>query len=187
MEKLKTFQKDGSDLIAHPVMNESLGIEASTGSLGQGISMAVGLALAAKRRGYPYQTYALLGNGECNEGSVWEAFMSAVNFQLENLTVIIDNNHLQSDGESRFIMDVSEKYPAMLHSLGFQTVEADGHDMEALVRAFELSHEAEKPKAVILDTVKGKGVSFMENDNAWHHSRLTKAQYEAAIEELEAG
>ena len=184
-EQLATFQQDGSDLIAHPVMNASLGIESSSGSLGQGISMGVGLALAAQKKGYAYRTFVLCGNGECNEGSVWEAAMSAVQFGLDNFTLILDNNHMQSDGASEKILDVSDRYAAMLQAVGFETIEVDGHDASALMEAFQRTREAEKPRAVVAHTVKGKGVSFMENDNDWHHNRLTEEQYQRAIAELE--
>jgi transketolase len=182
---LDTFLKDGSDLIAHPVMNPELGLEASSGSLGQGISMAVGLALAAKKKGYEYQTYVLCGNGESNEGSVWEACMSAVNFGLDNFTPFIDNNHMQSDGFSEEIMDVSDKYAGMLSSLGFQVSEIDGNDIEAVYNAFMVNHETGVPKAIVGNTTKGKGVSFMENNNEWHHNRLTDEQLKLALSELE--
>lgn len=183
-ELLATFQQDGSDLIAHPVRNQELGIEASTGSLGQGISFAVGLALAAKRKHRDEEVYVLCGNGEANEGSVWEAAMSAVNFQLDHFTLMIDNNHLQSDGVSREIMNVSDRYAAMLEALGFETFEVDGHDVAALRAVFEKGRQTGRPRAVIAHTVKGKGISFMENNNDWHHARLTQAQYEAAVAEL---
>ena len=183
-EQLATFQQDGSDLIAHPVMNEALGIESSSGSLGQGISMGVGLALAAKKKGYAYQTFVLCGNGESNEGSVWEAAMSAVQFGLDNFTLILDNNHMQSDGASDEILAVSDRYAAMLNAVGFATIEADGHDVPALMAAFQRKREAGRPRAVVAHTVKGKGVSFMENDNDWHHNRLTEEQYQRAIAEV---
>ena len=183
---LDSFMEDGSDLIAHPVMNSEIGVEASSGSLGQGISMAAGLALAAKKKGYSYQTYVLCGNGESNEGSVWEACMSAVNFKLDNFTLFIDNNHMQSDGFSEDIMDVSEKYASMLSALGFQVVEIDGNDIESVYDAFMTEHEVGKPKAIIGNTTKGKGISFMENNNDWHHNRLTEEQLNVALDELEA-
>lgn len=185
--ELDTFLKDGSDLIAHPVMKPEFGLEASTGSLGQGISMAVGLALSAKKKGYPYQTYVLCGNGESNEGSVWEACMSAVNFKLDNFTLFLDNNHMQSDGMSESVMNVSDKYTGMFKALGFQVIEIDGNDIKQVYDAFHEPHEAGCPKAVVGNTVKGKGVSFMENNADWHHNRLTKEQYEAALAEREAG
>ena len=183
---LGTFLQDGSDLIAHPVMNPEIGLEASTGSLGQGISMAVGLALSAQKKRYPFQTYVLCGNGESNEGSVWEACMSAAHFGLDNLTLIIDNNHMQSDGASDRVMNVSDCYAGMLAALGFQVIEINGNDMGQVCAALHTPHETGKPKAVIADTVKGKGISFMENNPEWHHNRLTKEKYEAALAELEA-
>ena len=183
---LDTFMQDGSDLIAHPVMKPEIGLEASSGSLGQGISMAVGLALAAKKKGYTYRTYVLCGNGEANEGSVWEACMSAVNFRLDNFTLFLDNNRMQSDGMSEGILDVSGKYTGMLKALGFDVTEIDGNDMEQVYEAFMAPHEAGRPKVIIGNTVKGKGVSFMENNNDWHHNRLTDTQLAAALSELEA-
>ncbi len=184
-ELLDTFMQDGSDLIAHPVMKSELGIEASSGSLGQGISMAVGLALAAKKKGYPYNTYVLCGNGEFNEGSVWEACMSAVNFGLDNYTLFLDNNHMQSDGNSERVMNVSDRYADMLRALGFQVIEVNGNDIEQVYDAFIEKRIEGKPKAIVGNTIKGKGISFMENNNDWHHNRLTKEQFEAALNELE--
>ena len=183
---LDTFMRDGSDLIAHPVMNPGIGLEASTGSLGQGVSMAVGLAVAAKKKGYSYQTYALCGNGECNEGSVWEACMSAVSFGLDNFTLFVDNNRLQSDGVSTGVLNVSDRYAEMLKALGFQTLDVDGNDIQQVYDAFLTPHRKGCPKAIVGSTVKGKGVSFMENNNDWHHNRLTREQYEAAMAELGA-
>lgn len=183
---LDTFLKDGSDLIAHPVMKPEIGLEASTGSLGQGISLAVGLALAAKKKGYSYNTYVVCGNGESNEGSVWEACMSAVNFKLDNLTVFLDNNHMQSDGVSKSVMDVSDRYADMFRSLGFQVIEIDGNDIQQVYDAFHAKHLNGLPKVIVGNTIKGKGVSFMENTAEWHHNRLTKDQFDAAMAELEA-
>ena len=183
---LNTFMQDGSDLIAHPVMKPEIGLEASSGSLGQGISMAVGLALAAKKKGYSYRTYVLCGNGEANEGSVWEACMSAVNFGLDSFTLFLDNNRMQSDGMSEDVMNISGKYAGMLEALGFRVMEIDGNDMPQVLDAFTAPREAGKPLAIVGNTVKGKGVSFMENNNDWHHNRLTDAQLAAALSELEA-
>ena len=183
---LDTFMQDGSDLIAHPVMKPEIGLEASTGSLGQGISMAVGLALAAKKKGYSYRTYVICGNGEANEGSVWEACMSAVHFGLDNFTLFLDNNHMQSDGMSENVMDVSGRYTGMLEALGFQVKEIDGNDVEQVYGAFMEPHCPGKPKAIVGNTIKGRGVSFMENNNEWHHNRLTGDQLNAALAEMEA-
>ena len=182
---MDTFMQNGSDFIAHPVMKPELGLESSSGSLGQGISMAVGLALAAKKKGCPYQTYVLCGNGESNEGSVWEACMTAVSFGLDNFTLFLDNNHMQSDGHSPEVLKVSDKYTGMLKALGFQVIEIDGNDMKQVYEAFHAPHEEGKPKAIVGNTIKGKGISFMENNNEWHHNRLTKDRYEEAMKELE--
>lgn len=179
--KLETFMKDGSDLIAHPVMKNEIGIEASSGSLGQGISLAVGLALSAKKRGYTYNVYTICGNGECNEGSVWEACMCAASYKLDNFTLYIDNNHMQSDGDSNNIINVSEKYASMLNSIGFETIEIDGNNIEELYNAFHERKVKDVPRAIVGNSIKGKGVDFMENNNAWHHNRLTKEQYESAL------
>lgn len=180
-----TFQTNDSDLIAHPVMNADLGIESSNGSLGQGLSMAVGIALAAKKRQQAFRTYVLLGDGECNEGSVWEAAMSAAQLRLDNLAIAIDYNKLQSDGDSRQIIDLGD-LAARFRSFGWDVHEVDGHDIAQLVAAFEAPAVAGAPRAVVAHTVKGKGISFMENNNEWHHNRLTKASYELALAELEA-
>lgn len=182
--QLDTFMADESDLIAHPVMKPEIGLEASTGSLGQGISLAVGLALAAKKKGYHYQTYVICGNGEANEGSVWEACMSAVNFKLDNFTLFIDNNHMQSDGASEGIMNVSDKYSGMLKALGFQVITIDGNDIAQVYDACHTPHESGLPKVIVGNTIKGKGISFMENHAEWHHNRLTREKYETALEEL---
>jgi len=182
-DMLKTFQQNGTDLVAHPVMNERLGIESSTGSLGQGISMAVGIAKAALLNNYPYKVYVMIGNGESNEGSVWEAAMLAAHWKLSNLTVIIDNNTLQSDGSSKDVLDMGnllEKWK----SFGFYGVEIDGHDTKSIYEAF-LADNDDRPKAIIANTIKGKGISFMENNIEWHHNRVTDRLYNCALEELE--
>jgi transketolase len=184
-EVFGSFQTNDSDLIAHPVMNIPLGIESSNGSLGQGLSMGVGLALAAKKKGMGHKIYVLLGDGECNEGAVWEAMMSAAHFKLDNLVAIVDNNGLQSDGDNQSIMNpgsLGEKWK----SFGWNVCPVNGHNVGELLRAFKGNHVADKPKVVLAGTVKGKGVSFMENNNEWHHNRLTKAQYDQALLELEA-
>ena len=148
--------------------------------------MGVGLALAAKKKRYPYRTYVLCGNGEANEGSVWEACMAAVNFGLDNFTLFLDNNRMQSDGMSADVMNISDRYAGMLKALGFQVTEIDGNDMEQVYDAFTAPGEPGKPRAIVGYTVKGKGVSFMENNNDWHHNRLTESQLTAALAELEA-
>jgi transketolase len=185
-EKFQTFQTNGSDLIAHPVMNLDLGIESSNGSLGQGLSMAVGIALAAKRKNKPFKTYVLMGDGETNEGSVWEATMLAAQLGLNNLTAIIDHNGMQNDGEGQNIVNsanMSERFTAF----GWHTHDVGGHDIEAMVAAFEEPTPSDKPKAIVAHTIKGKGISFMENENSWHHNRLAKSNYELAWAELNGG
>jgi transketolase len=166
-------------------MKPEIGLEASSGSLGQGISMAVGLALAAKKRDYLYQTYVLCGNGEFNEGSVWEACMSAVNYGLDNFTLFLDNNHMQSDGFSTKVMDVSDRYSDMLTALGFQVLTIDGNEISQVLDAYMEPHLSGKPKAIVGNTIKGKGVSFMENNNDWHHNRLTDEQFIIALADVE--
>lgn len=179
-----TFQTNESDLTAHPVMNLSLGIESSNGSLGQGLSLGVGLALAAKRKKKKHRIFVLLGNGECNEGSVWEAIMSAASFKLDNLVAIVDNNGFQNETEpSKLIMD-SSKFEDKWESFGWNVCSADGHNIMALYNAFTEYHVENKPKVVIAQTIKGKGVSFVENNNEWHHNRLTKMLYENALHEM---
>lgn len=182
-EELQTFQKDGSRLGAHPTMDMDIGIESSNGSLGQGISMAVGIAKAVRLKGEPVCVYTLLGNGECNEGSVWEAAMLAGQWGLSNLTVIVDHNKLQSDGESDRIISLANMAERWAVN-GFYTVEINGHELSEIYGAFEADSKG-KPKAIIAHTIKGHGVSFMENDPDWHHNRLSKKLYEDACRELE--
>jgi transketolase len=179
----QSFQTNESDLIAHPVMNLDLGIESSNGSLGQGLSMAVGLALAAQSQQMDHHVYVLLGDGECNEGAVWEAVMLAPQLKLSNLCAIVDYNGLQSDGHGKDIVDfgdLSEKWA----SFGWQVFNVNGHSIHELLQAFLAPAIDSRPKAIIANTVKGKGISFMERNNEWHHNRLTKSFYEKALEEL---
>lgn len=180
----KTFKTNESDLIAHPVMNLDLGIESSNGSLGQGLSMGVGIAVAAKKKKSDFKVYVYMGDGECNEGSVWEAVMSAAQLGLDNLTAVVDFNKLQSDGDSRQIMDLAD-LAGKFKSFGWDVHEIDGHDIAQIVNAFEAPLVSGRPRILVAHTVKGKGVSFMENNNEWHHNRLTKANYELALAELE--
>ena len=182
-ENLKTFEKDNSDLLGHPVINRKLGIEFSNGSLGMGLSIGIGVAMAAKKKKKDYKTYVIMGDGECNEGSVWEASMAAPNFDLNNLTVIIDNNNFQQTGKNTEIMDVKnlkEKW----QSFGWYVDEIDGHDISKLYDYFNQVEKINKPKAVIAKTIKGKGFSFSEGNNEWHHAILTKKYYEQALNEL---
>ena len=182
-EVYNTFQTNESDLIAHPVMNLDLSIESSNGSLGQGLSMAVGIALAAKKKNAPFTTYVLLGDGECNEGSVWEAVMSAGQLRLDNLVAMVDYNKLQSDGAAGQIMDLGD-LANKFRAFGWDAYDIDGHKIDQLVNAIEAPKVEGKPRVIVANTIKGKGVSFMENNNEWHHNRLTRANYDLAIAEV---
>ncbi len=183
-DKLLTFKKDGSDLIAHPVMNLELGIESSNGSLGHGLSMAVGIAWALNQKGVNSQVFTLIGDGECDEGSIWEAAMSASRLHLNNLTAIIDCNGFQSDGpvqDDSLPKSLNDKWKAF----GWDAEIVDGHNLEELLLALRHSSQrTSRPRVIIAKTRKGSGVSFMENDNSWHHNRLTKATYDLARSEL---
>ncbi len=184
-----TLRKHGSILQGHPDMKCCSGIDISTGSLGQGFSCAVGMALAGKRDGKGYKTYCLVGDGECNEGQIWEAAQTASKYRLDGLTVIVDNNNLQNDGSCDDIMptgDLGAKFAAF----GFDVFPCDGHDMGDLLAAFDgvrASRGNGKPKCVVAKTVKGRGVSFMENVAGWHGMAPNDEQYRQAIAEIEGG
>jgi len=179
-----TFQMNESDLTAHPVMNIPLGIESSNGSLGHGLSLGIGIALAAKKKNKKYKIYVFLGNGECNEGSVWEAIMSASSLKLDNLIAIVDDNGFQNEIEpSKTILDSSD-IGDKWKSFGWNVCSVDGHNISDLYNAFVKGNIENKPKVVIAHTIKGKGVSFMENNNEWHHNRLTEVNYKQALQEL---
>ena len=182
-EELKTFEKDDSNLLGHPVLNKKLGIEFSNGSLGMGLSLGIGVAISLKKKKKKFNVYVVMGDGECNEGSVWEAAMAAPNFRLDNLYAIIDKNNFQQTGSNKEIMNV-ENLKDKWQSFGWHTSEIDGHNSEELYEYFEKSKEIKKPKALIANTIKGKGFSFSENNNNWHHAVLTKSLYEKAISEI---
>ena len=184
VEDLVTLRKVGSYLQGHPNMNSVPGVDMSTGSLGQGISTACGMALAGKVQGKDYRAYTLLGDGEIQEGQVWEACMFASHYSLDNLCVIIDNNGLQIDGD---VAKVMSPYPIdeKLAAFGFAVQTIDGHDLDAIEQALNTAKTVTgKPSAIILKTVKGKGVSFMENVAGWHGVAPNDAQYEQAMTEL---
>ena len=186
VEDLPTFRHIDSYLQGHPNMNMVPGVDMSTGSLGQGISVATGMALAAKHTGKANRVYALLGDGEIQEGQVWEACMAAAHYKLDNLCIVVDNNGLQIDGN---IADVMSPYPIVdkLVAFGFEVVELDGHDFDALEAAFNKARETKgKPFAIVMKTVKGKDVSFMENDAGWHGKAPNDAEYAQAMSELKA-
>lgn len=185
VEDLKTLRKSSSYLQGHPNMNYVPGVDMSTGSLGQGISAAVGMALGAKFGGDSFRVYAILGDGELGEGQVWEAAMFASAKKLDNLCVIVDNNNLQIDGT---VEEVNSPYPIdeKFASFGFNVINIDGNDLEQIESAFtEAKTVTGKPTAIIAKTVKGKGVSFMENQVSWHGSAPNAEQYEIAMAELD--
>jgi len=186
VEDLKTLRKIGSYLQGHPNMNLTPGVDMSTGSLGQGISTAVGMAMGAKRQGKGVRVYTLLGDGETQEGQVWEALMCAAHYKLDNFVAIIDNNNLQIDGA---IDKVMSPYPfdKKLEAFGLYTQVVDGHDFDALAEAFANARaEKGRPSAIVLKTTKGKGVSFMENNAGWHGKAPNEEQYNTAVAELTA-
>lgn len=177
-----TFETNGTHLFAHASRDVEHGIEFSGGSLGLGMSYAIGVALACKTKRLTNHIYVIVGDGECNEGIFWESLMTAKKFGLDNLTIIVDNNGLQADGFTNEIIDL---FPMddKLSAFGLKVVTIDGHDLEAINKALVLREEG-KPVAIIANTIKGKGVSFMENDVAWHHGVLNQKKYEKAMEEL---
>ena len=185
VEDLKTLRHIGSHLQGHPCVQHTPGIDASSGSLGQGISVAVGMALSAKLSNESYRVYTLLGDGEIQEGQVWEASMFAAAKNLDNLCVIVDNNGLQIDGK---IEDVNSPYPIpdKFRAFNFHVVEvADGNDFEQLRAAFKEARETKgQPTAIVMKTVKGKGISFMENQVGWHGKAPNDEEYAIAMEEL---
>ena len=186
VEDLPTFRHIDSYLQGHPNMNTVPGVDMSTGSLGQGVSVATGMALAAKHTGKTNRVYSLLGDGEIQEGQVWEAFMAAAHYKLDNLCVIIDNNGLQIDGN---IADVMSPYPIVdkLVAFGFEVAAVDGHNFDELEAAFNKARETKgKPFAIVMKTTKGKGVSFMENNAGWHGKAPNDAEYAQAMAELKA-
>ena len=184
VEDLLQLRKVGSYLQGHPNMNSVPGVDMSTGSLGQGISTACGMALAAKVQKKDYRVYTLLGDGEIQEGQVWEACMFASHYALDNLVVIIDNNNLQIDGDIRKVMN-PHPIDSKLEAFGFDVQCIDGHDFGAIEAAMEHAKTVKgKPAAIIMTTVKGKDVSFMENEAGWHGVAPNDAQYEQAMAEL---
>jgi len=184
VEDLLTLRHIGSHLQGHPCMQHTPGLDMSSGSLGQGISAAVGMALSAKLREKSYRVYTLLGDGEIQEGQVWEAAMFAGARHLDNLVVIVDNNGLQIDGK---VEDVCSPYPIdkKFEAFNFHVINVDGHDFDQLAAAFKEARETKgQPTAIIAKTVKGKGVSFMENQAKWHGSAPNDEQYAIAMEDL---
>lgn len=183
-EELDTYQTNYSNFNSHAVMNITHGIEASSGSLGHGLGLAIGSLLSARRKGLNYRAFVMLGNGECNEGSVWEAAMLAGMQHLDRLVAILDYNKDQGDGKSENIINL-EPVDGKWVSFGWNVKRVDGHDIEALIEAFDSIVFNGKPTILIADTIKGKGVSFMEGAHEWHHHKMTNEQYKQAIAEVE--
>lgn len=185
IEELKTLRNIESRLQGHPDMKHIPGVDMTTGSLGQGLSVANGMAISGKLDNKNYRVYCILGDGEIEEGQIWEAAMASSKYKLDNLCVIVDNNNLQIDGT---IEEVMSSYPIdeKFRSFGFQIINIDGNDIEEILKAFEVAKNVkEKPTCIIAKTIKGKGVSFMENQVGWHGKAPNKEQYEQAIKELE--
>lgn len=183
-EDLKTFRKLGSYLQGHPDMKHIPGVDMTTGSLGQGLSAANGMALMSKLDKKGIRVYCLVGDGEIEEGQIWEAAMTASQYKLDNLCLIVDNNNLQIDGT---IEDVMSSYPIdeKFRSFGFTVINIDGHDYEEIINAFEVAKEIKgKPTVIIAKTIKGKGISFMENQVDWHGKAPKEEEYNQAIKEL---
>ena len=186
VEDIKTLRKIGSYLQGHPNMNSTPGVDMSTGSLGQGVSAACGMALGAKLQNKTLSVYTILGDGEIEEGECWEAFMFAAHYGLANLCVMIDRNHLQIDGTTETVMN-SAPLEDKLRAFNFNVLTIDGHDFDAIESAIAAFHaESAKPTCIILDTTKGKGVSYMTNSVDWHGKGPNDAEYELAMQELNA-
>ena len=188
VEELKTLRKIGSRLQGHPNMNSVPGVDMSTGSLGQGISAACGMALGAKHAGSAVNVYAILGDGEVEEGECWEAFMFANHYKLDNLCIMIDVNGLQIDGATRDVMN-SEPLDHKMDAFGFNTIVCNGNsfaDLEQAFKMFDLSHGSGKPTCFLLRTTKGLGVSYMENAVDWHGKAPNDEEYAQAMTELRA-
>tara|TARA_B100001093_G_scaffold62789_1_gene52745 strand:- start:3577 stop:4413 length:837 start_codon:yes stop_codon:yes gene_type:complete len=182
---LETFELDGSDLLGHPVINRDIGIEFSNGSLGMGLSLAIGVAIALKKKRKNNKIFVILGDGESNEGSVWEASMAAVKFNLDNIFLIVDKNNFQQTGTTQEIMN-SDNLQKKWESFGWNVNSIDGHNIDEMIKYFSSIKYNQKPNALIMNTIKGKGFSFSENNNDWHHAILTKKLYEEALKELES-
>ena len=183
---LKTFRHTNSILQGHPDMKYIKGVDMSSGSLGQGFSCACGMALSAKISKMDYRTYALIGDGESQEGQIWEAIMFASHYKLDNLCLIIDNNGLQIDGKVKDVMNTMP-YASKLKAFGWNVIGIDGHNIEEILDAFEKAKSTKnKPTAIVAKTIKGKGVSFMEDQASWHGKAPNEEQYLQAKSELEA-
>jgi transketolase len=176
------FQKNGSNFIAHPIMDKSIGIETSNGSLGQGLSFGVGLAISYKKKNNYNSIIVVVGDGECYEGSIWEAAITATENNLNNLFVVVDCNGHQNDGAINKMMSFKEMKKKWL-GFGWNVNSCNGHNISKIIKAFKKNSKS-KPTAIIANTIKGKGVNFMENNNDWHHGRLTKRLYLESLKSI---
>lgn len=184
-ENLKTFRNIDSDLQGHPDMNKVVGVDMTSGSLGQGLSVANGMAIAGKLDQKDYKVYCIVGDGEIEEGQIWEACMTSAHYKLDNLCLIVDNNNLQIDGYVNNVMNI---YPLKqkFESFGFEVLEVDGNNIEELIEVFEKSKIIKgKPTVIIAKTIKGKGVSFMEDNAKWHGKAPNQTEYNEAINQLD--
>ena len=184
VKELQTLRNIESRLQGHPDMKKIPGVDMTTGSLGQGLSSANGMAIAGKLDNKDYRVYCILGDGEIEEGQIWEAAMAACKYKLDNLCVIVDNNNLQIDGT---IEEVMSSYPndEKFRSFGFQVINIDGHNIQEIIDAFDVARNIkEKPTCIIAKTIKGKGVSFMENQVDWHGKAPNEEQYKQAINDI---
>ena len=183
--KLKTLRKLGSCLQGHPERDRCKGIEASTGPLGQGLSFANGIALAGKLDNKSYKVYVMMGDGECDEGNIWEAAMAAAHYSLDNLVGIVDHNGLQIDGPTREFMNI-EPIDEKFKAFGWNVIEIDGHNFEEIIRALnEADNLKGKPTVIIADTIKGKGICYMENKVEWHGKSCTSDELKQCLKELD--
>ena len=186
LEDLKSLRKMGAFLQGHPNMNSTPGVDMSTGSLGQGVSAACGMALGAKIDGSSVRVYCVLGDGEIEEGQVWEALMFASHYNLDNLCLFVDNNQLQIDGSVQEVAGLSN-IPQKFEAFGFNVMQIDGHDFEQIERAVNLAKACKDgPSAIVMKTIKGKGVSYMENNVSWHGSAPNEEQFKLAKAELDS-
>ena len=186
VSELRTLKSFGSSLQGHPDMRRTCGLEANTGSLGMGLSVANGIALAGRIAGLPYRVYAVLGDGECQEGQIWEAAMTSAHYRIDTLTAVVDRNELQAMGATEEHMGV-EPLVQKWEAFGWKTWEIDGHDMGEICRALEEATETkEQPGVIIAHTVKGKGVPFMEGQPGFHNATITEEQFREAAAALEA-
>jgi transketolase len=182
-DKLKYFERPESFLLGHPIINKKMGIEFSTGSLGMGLSLGIGLAIAAQKKKLNYLTYVIIGDGECNEGSIWEAAILATHLKLNNLVAILDKNNFQQTGNTKEILDLGNINKKWQY-FNWDVKEIDGHNHKEIHNALNKKIKTSKPRIIIANTTKGKGFNFSENNNQWHHGILSKEKYDEAMSQI---